>query len=73
MVRLNGTRGKHRKTKMHKNKSNKFKRGGIVLTKEQLITIIHDKNKISPRNIQDLIDESHLKQKRLMNMQKLNL
>ena len=34
MVRLNGTRGKHRKTKMHKNKSrkNKSKKGGTPIS-----------------------------------------
>lgn len=61
------------KQKCIKINQNKFKRGGIALTKEQLIAIIDDTNKISPRNIQDLIDKRHLKQKRLMNMQKLNL
>ena len=65
MVKLNGTRGKHRKTKMHKNKSKKIKRGGIALTREQLIAIIDDTNKISPMNIKDLIVAGLLKQKTL--------
>ena len=53
MVRLNGTRGKHRKTKMHKNKSRKHKRGGIlnplqpgIRSKEDLIEFMNDNNKM---------------------------